>query len=30
MAEKFVSKRNLDFLLYEVHGVERLSDVTLF
>lgn len=30
MAEKFVSKRNLDFLLYEVHGVERLSQLPYF
>jgi alkylation response protein AidB-like acyl-CoA dehydrogenase len=30
MAEKFVSKRNLDFLLYEVHGVERLSTLPYF
>ncbi len=30
MAEKFVSKRNLDFLLYEVHGVERLSSLPYF
>ena len=30
MAEKFVSKRNLDFLLYEVQGVERLSSLPYF
>ncbi len=30
MAEKFVSKRNLDFLLYEVHGLERLSQLPYF
>ena len=30
MAEKFVSMRNLDFLLYEVHGVERLSALPYF
>jgi butyryl-CoA dehydrogenase len=30
MADKFVSKRNLDFLLYEVHGVERLSTIPYF
>lgn len=30
MAEKFVSKRNLDFMLYEVHNVERLSAQTYF
>jgi len=30
MAEKFVSKRNLDFMLYEVHGVERLSELPYF
>jgi len=30
MAGKFVSKRNLDFLLYEVHGVERLSQLPYF
>jgi butyryl-CoA dehydrogenase len=30
MAEKFVSRRNLDFLLYEVHGVERLSSHPYF
>ncbi|MBI4963195.1 MAG: acyl-CoA dehydrogenase [Desulfomonile tiedjei] len=30
MAEKFVSKRNLDFLLYEVHGVEQLSRLPYF
>jgi alkylation response protein AidB-like acyl-CoA dehydrogenase len=30
MAGKFVSKRNLDFLLYEVHGVQRLSQLPYF
>ena len=30
MAEKFVSRRNLEFLLYEVHGVERLSALPYF
>ena len=30
MSEKFVSKRNLDFLLYEVHDVERLSSLPYF
>jgi butyryl-CoA dehydrogenase len=30
MAGKFVSKRNLDFLLYEVHGLERLSQLPYF
>jgi alkylation response protein AidB-like acyl-CoA dehydrogenase len=30
MPEKFVSKRNLDFLLYEVHDVERLSKIPFF
>jgi alkylation response protein AidB-like acyl-CoA dehydrogenase len=30
MAEKFVSKRNLDFMLYEVHDVERLSTLPYF
>jgi len=30
MAERFVSKRNLDFLLYEVHGMERLSRLPYF
>ena len=30
MPEKFVSKRNLDFLLYEVHGVERFSALPYF
>lgn len=30
MAEKFVSKRNLDFLLFEVHRVERLSTLPYF
>ncbi len=30
MAEKFVSKRNLDFLLYEVHKVEQLSKLPYF
>lgn len=30
MAEKFVSKRNLDFLLYEVMGAERLSELPYF
>lgn len=30
MAEKFVSKRNLDFLFHEVHGVERLSTLPYF
>ena len=30
MAEKFVSRRNLEFLLYEVHGVEQLSALPYF
>ena len=30
MAEKFVSRRNLEFLLYEVHRVERLSAQAYF
>ena len=30
MTEKFVSKRNLDFMLYEVHRVERLSELPYF
>ena len=30
MAGKFVSKRNLDFLLYEVHGLEQLSQLPYF
>lgn len=28
MAQQFVSKRNLAFMLYEVHGVERLSSLS--
>ena len=30
MSEKFVSRRNLDFLLYEVHDVERLSSLPYY
>lgn len=30
MADKFVSMRNLDFLLFEVHGIERLSELPYF
>ncbi|MFH1091997.1 MAG: acyl-CoA dehydrogenase [Pseudomonadota bacterium] len=30
MAEKFVSKRNLDFLLYEVLGIEALTRIPYF
>lgn len=30
MSEKFVSRRNLEFLLYETHGVERLSSLAYY
>ncbi|MGA3112974.1 MAG: acyl-CoA dehydrogenase [Syntrophobacteraceae bacterium] len=30
MAKKFVSERNLDFMLYEVHDVERLSSLPYY
>ena len=30
MTEKFVSRRNMEFLLYEVHGVEQLSALPYF
>ena len=30
MSEKFVSRRNLEFLLYETHNVERLSNLAYY
>lgn len=30
MAKKFLSERNLDFMLYEVHDVERLSSLPYY